>query len=220
MRVIALPVKSLENSKARLAGVLTPTERSRLTLELLRIALDACLPLSRAEPPWSVWVISRDAAVLETARSAGAMALQDESGSLGEAVSQVETAALRIGAAALALLLPDLPLVSASALRPALEAAGDVVCVRAEPDGGTNLLVRRPPSVIPARFGPDSFALHRREAQLAGVTFSEFGSPELSFDVDSPSDLARLIEAGPRRRGHGLLDGVNLTRRAPVSGNI
>src|SRR5207247_7744631 len=72
-----------------------------------------------------------------------------------------------------------------------------VLAAPAASDGGTNLLVRRPPTAIPARFGRSSFARHRGEAYRLGVTFQEVRIPELSFDLDRPPDLAQ-VAAGPR----------------------
>ena len=54
MRAIALPVKSLDESKGRLAPLLSPLERAALTLAMLEDVLDATL----AMPGWDTWVIS------------------------------------------------------------------------------------------------------------------------------------------------------------------
>jgi 2-phospho-L-lactate/phosphoenolpyruvate guanylyltransferase len=95
----------------------------------------------------------------------------------------------------LAVVLADLPLLTSGALAAALSlgAGGPVVAAPASSDGGTNLLLRRPPSVIPARFGPSSFARHRSEAAKRHVPFREARIPELAFDLDRPADLTRLL---------------------------
>ena len=61
MRVLAVPVKSLERAKNRLSSVLSLGERAALSLVMFEDVLDACL----AQPDWETWVVSRDEAVLE-----------------------------------------------------------------------------------------------------------------------------------------------------------
>ena len=77
-----------------------------------------------------------------------------------------------------------------------------MVAAPATSDGGTNLLLRRPPSVILARFGPSSFARHRAEAARRRIPFREALIPELGFDLDRPADLARLLRQ--KRSGRAL----------------
>src|SRR6187200_1051545 len=155
-RVIVVPVKSLDRAKSRLAPVLSPVERAALTLAMLEDVLDAAL----AQEGWETWVASADEAVLEVSARRGARAFPESAGSLLGALHVVEEEA---GAASgeLAVLLADVPLVSAATLRDALAMDAAVVAAPAGSDGGTNLLVRWPPLVIPARFGPNSFGRHR-----------------------------------------------------------
>src|SRR5712692_8843745 len=159
MQVVAVPVKSLEATKTRLSGVLSPMERAALTLAMLEDVLDASL----AQVAWEVWVVSSDEVVLEVAARRGARPVSEVGNSLLEAVRQVE--------ADVTGLLGDLPLLTAGELAHALSHGGRVVASPAGSDGGTNLLVRRPASAIPARFGRASFAKHRWAARRAGIPF-------------------------------------------------
>src|SRR5207302_11401939 len=139
-------------------------------------------------------------AVIEGAVRSGGTAFGDPqgTGSAGRlrAIGAVE-AAVHGRSSALAVLLADLPLLTAPALRLALEPADDaaVVAGPAGSDGGTNLLVRRPPGVIAARFGRRSFAKHRWAAKRSGASFVEADLPELAFDLDRPDDVARFLAA-------------------------
>jgi 2-phospho-L-lactate guanylyltransferase len=191
MRVLAVPVKPLDRAKHRLSSILSPAERAILTLAMLDDVLDACL----AQSGWDVWVVSRAKEALEAASRRGATPLPERGRSLLAAIGQVEG---EVGPAPseLAVVLADLPMITAPALHLALGRPGPVVTAPAESDGGTNLLLRRPPTVIPARFGRSSFAKHRAEAYRAGLTFQEVRTPELSFDLDRPSDLPAVIETG------------------------
>jgi 2-phospho-L-lactate guanylyltransferase len=190
MRVLAVPVKSLERAKTRLAGVLSPAERAALTLAMLCDALDAC----RAQKDWETWVASPDPAVLEVSARMGATPFHEDTGTLVGALREVER---RVAGprAELAVLLADVPTVTPAVLADALMFDAAVVAAPASSDGGTNLLVRWPPDVIPVRFGPNSFARHRWAARRARVTFEEVRTPALAFDIDRPDDLAALIAA-------------------------
>src|ERR687892_651410 len=128
MRVIAVPVKSLERAKGRLAAVLEPLERAALTLAMLEDVLDACL----AVPGWQTWVGSPDEAVLEVSAGRGARPIAEEDPGLLAAIRQVEEEAA--GADVLAVVLGDLPLLTAPALELALHTLGPVVAV--PPDSG------------------------------------------------------------------------------------
>ena len=194
MRVLAVPVKSLEEAKRRLSRVLSPTERAVVTLAMLEDVLDAC----QAQEGWEVWVVSRDEAALEVAVRRGVRPVEEKGRSLLEAIRQAELH-MRGRWSSLAVVLADLPFLTPAALGRALSLATKtgVLAAPAASDGGTNLLVRRPPTAIPARFGRSSFARHRGEAYRLGVTFQEVRIPELSFDLDRPPDLAQ-VAAGPR----------------------
>jgi 2-phospho-L-lactate guanylyltransferase len=189
MQVVAVPVKALDRAKTRLAPVLSLPERAVLTLAMLEDVLDACL----AQPEWETRVVSRDEAVLEVAARRGARPVAEAGHTLNEAVRQVE--GLIPGTrSALAIVLADLPLLTPEALAAALAEPGSVVVAPAGSDGGTNLLLRRPPAAISPRFGRASFAKHRFAARRAGLPFAEVSRRELGFDLDRPGDLARLLE--------------------------
>jgi 2-phospho-L-lactate/phosphoenolpyruvate guanylyltransferase len=195
MRVLAVPVKLLERAKGRLAPLLTPLERAVITLAMLEDVLDACL----AQPGWETWVISADEAVLEVGARRGARPFAESGRSLLGALAEVEPS-VRGRSSELAVVLADLPLLSAGALSTVLAIRASVVAAPAASDGGTNLLVRRPARVIPGRFGPDSFARHRWAARRARVSFEEADAPELAFDLDRPADVAALLDSGSGRR--------------------
>ena len=208
MRVLAVPVKAVERAKSRLAPVLTMAERAALTLIMLEDVLDACL----AQETWEVWVVSRDEAVLESAARRGARPLIEEARSLQEAVRQVE-GEVPGRTSELAVVLADLPFITAEALATALGRRAPVVGAPADSDGGTNLLVRRPASTIRARFGRASFAKHRWAARRAGVEFAEVHLPELGFDLDRPADLARVLASERPTRTRGACLEMRLPER-------
>jgi 2-phospho-L-lactate/phosphoenolpyruvate guanylyltransferase len=194
VRAIALPVKLLADAKSRLEPLLTPLERGALTLAMFEDAMDATLGL----PGWDTWVISPDESVLEVALTRGAHAIAEDKPPLSNAIRQLEEEATARDVGTLAVLLADTPLVTASALTKALHTLGPVIVAPSADETGTNLLVRRPPSVIRARFGADSYRQHLQTAAEAGVPTSVVESPELAFDLDLPGDILTVLDS-PRR---------------------
>jgi 2-phospho-L-lactate/phosphoenolpyruvate guanylyltransferase len=210
MRVIAVPVKSLERAKGRLSDVLSPLERAALTLAMLEDVLDACL----AQPGWHTWVISPDEAVLEvSARRRARPVVEDQPGLLA-AVHQVEQTAA--GADALVVVLGDLPLLSSAALGRLLQTIGPVVAAPSASDGGTNVLLRRPPDVIQARFGTRSFSKHRDAAEFRGIPFAQVAAPELAYDLDRPHDVPEVLARGGRGRTRAICLEIGLAERLTV----
>jgi 2-phospho-L-lactate guanylyltransferase len=193
--VIAIPVKSLAEAKSRLASALTPLERGALTLAMLEDVLDAALAL----PGWETWVVSPDEAVLEIAARRSARAITEDKPPLASAVRQVEQEAVDAGADSLAVLLGDTALVTSEALTRAVHTLGRVVVAPDADATGTNLLVRRPPKAIPARFGTDSYRRHLESAETKGVPASVVELDDLAFDLDGPGDILTLLQT--RREG-------------------
>jgi 2-phospho-L-lactate guanylyltransferase len=210
MRVIAVPVKSLERAKGRLSGVLEPLERAALTLAMLEDVLDACLQM----PGWRTWVVSPDEAVLEVSARRRARPVAEEEPGLLAAIRQVEAEAA--GADALAIVLGDIPLLTPSALEMLLHTIGPVVAAPSDSDAGTNVLLRRPPGVIPPRFGTRSFRKHREVAEQFDVPFSQVDSPELGFDLDRPEDVLTLLAAGGISRTRSACLEMGLPERLAV----
>lgn len=212
MRVIAVPVKSLSRAKSRLSPMLTPLERGALTLAMLEDVLDATL----AVPGWESWVISPDEVVLEIAVRSGARAVPEAKTPLSAAVRQVETQAKEREADALAVLLGDVALVTPEVLTAAFRTLGPVVLAPSSDGGGTNLLLRRPPRAIPARFGPESFRRHLQLATARGLPAAVVDRPEIAFDLDTPDDILTLLRTGKRGRTREVCREMDLAARLQV----
>jgi 2-phospho-L-lactate guanylyltransferase len=214
VQVIAVPVKALARSKTRLSPVLSPAQRASLTLALLEDVLGA----ATAQSGWDVWVISPDEAVLDAAAARGARPVIERGRSLLEAVRQVEGDLG--GSDELAVLLGDLPYIRPEDLDAALGTTGSVVAAPAASDGGTNLLLRRPPSVIPARFGRASFAKHRWAARRVRVELTEVHAPGLEMDLDRPEDVAALLVSDHRGRARAACVAMGLGARLLPPRNV
>lgn len=209
MRPIVLPVRSLDESKSRLEPVLSPLERGALTLAMLEDVLDVTSQIQG----WESWVISPDEAVLEVAARRRARGIREEKPSLSNAIGQAEREATEAGSDAMAVLLPDTPLITTWGLTRALHTLGSVVIGPAADEVGTNLLVRRPPRAIRARFGPDSYRRHLQEAAEAGLPVSVVDEPGIAFDLDSEGDILDLLRADRAGRTREVCLDMDLAAR-------
>ncbi len=209
MRVVAIPVKGLSRAKSRLAPALSTLERGALTLAMLEDVLD----VAQAVAGWETWVVSPDEVALEIAARRGARAVAEDKPALANAIRQVELLAKAQGADALAVLPGDLPLVTPEALQEALRTLGAVVLAGSADGRGTSFLLRRPPRVIPARFGPDSFRRHVDIATERGVPVAIVERPELAFDLDRPGDILTLLSEGRRGRTREVCMQMDLAER-------
>jgi 2-phospho-L-lactate/phosphoenolpyruvate guanylyltransferase len=212
VRAIALPVKSLAETKSRLEPVLSPLERGALTLAMLEDVLDVTLALAG----WESWVISPDEAVLEIAMERGAHAITEEKPPLSNAIRQVEEEAIGRGVDHLAVLLADTPLVTTSSLTRALHTLGPVVLAPSLDESGTNLLVRRPPQAIEARFGTDSYRRHLERAAESDTPVSVVEIPEIAFDVDLPGDILTVLDAAKPGRTLQACRQMDIAARIPT----
>jgi len=205
-------VKSLSEAKSRLEPLLTPPERGVLTLAMLEDVMDVTQQLAG----WETWVISPDEAVLEIAVRRRATPIVEETPSLPAAMAQVDGEAAGRGADSVAVLLPDTPFVTTAALTRALHTLGPVVLGPATDGSGTNLLIRRPPDVLVARFGQDSYRRHLQEAAEAGIPTSVVESPEIGFDLDLPSDILTVLGARTGGRTREVCQDMDLRSRIAV----
>jgi 2-phospho-L-lactate guanylyltransferase len=207
-------MKSLAAAKRRVAPELTPLERGALTLAMLEDVLDAAQGVNG----WETWVISPDEVVLEIAVRRGATSVPEEKPPLASAIRQVERLALEQQADALAVLPGDLPLITTEALTGALRTLGPVVLAPSHDEVGTNLLLRRPPRAIPARFGPQSYRRHLDQAEARGLPTAVVDRRELSFDLDLPSDILTLLATGRRGRARQVCLEMDLRERLTAQG--
>lgn len=186
LRVLgAVPIKPFAAAKQRLATVVAESTRSALSRALASHTL-AALSRAGAQP----LVLAADAEVDAWGRSQGMLTVADD----GSSLDQAAQAALAIAAASDAAWLichADLPLLSPTSLRPAVQALGQGRPVIAPSyDGGTNLLGARL-QLFDFSYGQGSF--HRHLRALANHDPLILVTPALALDLDQPADLQTLM---------------------------
>lgn len=209
--VAIIPVKMLTEAKSRLGNRLAPDERVALVVGLLRSVLGV---LAEAGITHRL-VVSPDTTVLNLARQAGAIGLQQVDRGLNPGL---EAARLASPTTDLLLVVPaDLPLLRPAEVCQALALAADRQTALVAPDRaqrGTNLLILPADAHLPFAFGPDSYRQHQRVAEAAGLKVYRFQSPGTRHDLDTAADLEAL-----GRRGWPFFGGL-LAETWPVPSSL
>ncbi len=122
----------------------------------------------------------------------------------------VAAAAQRLAAEGFGLLtLPgDIPLVRRADIAQLLAAhrgGRAFTIVPAHDRRGSNAVLCTPAAAVPLRFGNDSFFPHLAAARACGIEPQVVELPRIALDIDTPEDLAKLLEARSATPVHALL---------------
>jgi 2-phospho-L-lactate guanylyltransferase len=191
---IIIPVKSPEDGKSRLAGVLPARDRYALNLRLLRHTLDQVAELTDIA---GIHVVSRSPAVLVEASQRGfASHFEQDPCDLNDAIALGATEARAAGATDVMVVPIDLPWLSSDRLLSVVAEVQDICDVMIITDRvgeGTNLLLWRPIETARFYFGAGSAARHAEAAGALGLRVVMRQDCHLSFDLDAQHDLEILL---------------------------
>jgi 2-phospho-L-lactate guanylyltransferase len=192
-------MKPLHLAKARLRPGLDDAARQRLAAAMLTHVLTTVRASGAAEV---CGVVSADPDVLALAAEHGCEAITEpEPGGYNAAASRASVWAQQRNCDALLILPADLPLLTPEDihnLTRLADARPQVVIIAPDArEEGTNALLLRPPDIIPPSFGPDSFRRHYHLARQMGVSPVIYHSPDISNDIDHPTDLIILKKKLP-----------------------
>ena len=209
-----IPVKSLKDSKRRLAHLLPVEQRTGLIQSLLQHEL---MVLAEVPAITKVLIISSDPSVWRLARQfAAQIEKEPEPQGLNLAVTRGLAVAAENGAAAVLVIPVDLPFITPSDVTTIVNAGmgsehtldplisqplqqvygyngkngtDRVMAICSDEDeDGTNGLFLKPASDFQFHFGPGSFNFHILEAQKRGITIRTVSTPGLQFDLDNEKD--------------------------------
>jgi len=187
--IAVLPAKPLEVAKTRLASVLSPVDRAAIAIAMFADVLTA---LTGARGVDRVLVVTADRELAGLAGGRGAFVVDEgEPRGLNGAVAIGTEAAIDLGAAAVLVVLSDVPLLRASDVEELLTRTPKhgALVVPSKEGIGTNAMIRRPATLFGPCFGGRSLARHLAAAERAGVPCALWRSVRLEFDVDTPDDL-------------------------------
>jgi 2-phospho-L-lactate guanylyltransferase len=198
MKTFAIvPVKRFENAKTRLSSILNTDDRVHLSLLMLEDTLQI---LSVAQKLSEVLIVSADKRIEEIAAKYGTkFLLEEKERGVNSAVALANNYCMKKEAADATMVIPhDLPLLDSTDISKVCELAENeskciVICPSLRYDG-TNILLRKPPSIISTFYDADSYNMHVKAAVQLGIPIKRFLSKALMHDIDTPEDAFEIIK--------------------------
>ncbi len=179
---------------SRLGNILTQDEKIGLSLAMLEDVIEVVRGIEGIEP---LVVVTRDDRAAGIAERYEIEVIREPEETRGEGPAVDYGAGILEGRGIKRLLVipSDMPQVSGEDLEKilAVDLGTPSVVMAPAHDGGTNGMLRRPPTVIPSRFGPDSLTLHLQEAKDRGAATRIIKLESFRVDVDTPEDLAEVL---------------------------
>jgi 2-phospho-L-lactate guanylyltransferase len=197
MKTFAIvPIKRFENAKTRLSSILDTDNRIRLSLLMLEDTLQI---LSAVHSLSQLITVSADKRVGEIAVKYGAnFLLEEKERGVNSAVALADSYCMKKAADATMVIPHDLPLLDSTDISKACELAENestciVICPSLRYDG-TNMLLRKPPSVIATFYDADSYNMHVKAAIRLGIPVKLLLSKGLMHDIDTPEDALEIMK--------------------------
>ena len=196
MRTVAvIPLRGLTDGKSRLSAILPDRVRRAMIGALLERVVHA---VQDAGSIATTVVISPDPDILQMAGRLSLVALAQTNTGLNGALWQTTSWARDQHYDALLAIHADLPLITAQSIRAITERpTADVVVVSDRHAHGTNALLMCPVGATTFHFGEHSFTRHLAASEARGLRTVSYQASTLSFDLDTPSDLALLAAFHP-----------------------
>jgi 2-phospho-L-lactate guanylyltransferase len=197
MKTFAIvPIKRFENAKTRLSSILDTDDRICLSLLMLEDTLQI---LSAVHSLSQLITVSADKRVGEIAVKYGAnFLLEEKERGVNSAVALADSYCMKKAADATMVIPHDLPLLDSTDISKACELAENesrciVICPSLRYDG-TNMLLRKPPSIIATFYDADSYNMHVKAAIRLGIPVKRLLSKGLMHDIDTPEDALEIMK--------------------------
>jgi 2-phospho-L-lactate/phosphoenolpyruvate guanylyltransferase len=215
MKFAVVPVKDLSKAKERLSSILSQTERTALAYAMLE---DVLRGMKGSRLLDRLFVVTSDENAIELAKILGVEIIK-ETKQEGESTSVDYASKIckNMGAQSVLVIPGDTPLVTPGDVDLILEkerSYPSVVLVPARDDMGTNAIFRKPPDVIPSRFGYDSFKKHINEARQRNIPCEVYNLSTVALDVDEPEDLALFGSKKSRTKAYEELIRIGYIKSA------
>jgi 2-phospho-L-lactate/phosphoenolpyruvate guanylyltransferase len=197
MKALLIPIKDPTHGKTRLADLLSPDERRRLAWAMFE---DVSRAVAAARKPDRIVMVTSYGPAVAHARGLGWEALiEDSQISESSSVDWASRVLSERGFDTVMRLPADLPLARAEDIDELLSvelSKPGALLVPSREGTGTNVIIRTPPILFPSRFGPNSLALHKREARRVGVDCVIMKNTRIALDVDEPADVEMVLGKG------------------------
>ena len=196
---MVVPIKAFTSAKSRLSDKLDPDRRACLAQaaadRVLRAVADCPLVDLRLA------VVDTDlAARMALHRNFEVLQRPDLLGQ-SAAVGAGFSAAIKRGATNILTVSADIPLVRPKDIDEILRPRPPVLVMVSDREGlGTNAMRLDPAIDLHFHFGPDSLAMHKREAAALRLPVKVIDNRRVRLDIDTPDDIDALEVFGPDGR--------------------
>ena len=190
---LVIPVKSLRDGKTRLASALDPVQRREFMDRLLVHTLDQAAQFPGLE---RTLVVSACSETRIRASALGAHVLNESGRGLNAALKLAHENLQQRSATQMLVVPCDLPLLGSEDLRylSRLAMSEAIAIAPDRRERGTNGLCFDSSLDFSFEFGPGSYARHKHNARRLQRDHAAAISPGLAFDIDTPDDLAEMVE--------------------------
>lgn len=206
MTTAIVPFKTLSEAKSRLAGLLSPADRSALAMVMLADVLTA---LTQSQSVNHIIVTTCDQAAQRLAQSLNITLMNDVGTNLNHSL---ELAIANVDSKTSILIIhADLPLVEAVDIDDFINnLPHGGVALAGSHDGGTTAMAFATAIRMKLSFGSESFRHHWSAANTAEIPVFSIHEGPITFDIDRPDDLLRLRNKPGERQTGKLLSGLIL----------
>ncbi len=191
MRFALVPVKDLSKAKERLSPILSQSERTDLAYAMLE---DVLIALRGSRLLDRILVVTLDENAIKLAEGLDIEVIKEtKQNGESESVDRASIICKEMGAESVLVIPGDAPLITPGDVDFILEKEKpyhSIILVPARDELGTNAILRKPPDVIPSRFGYDSFKKHIEEARKRNIPYEIYKLPRIALDIDEPEDLS------------------------------
>ena len=215
--ILLIPVKDLSNAKQRLGAALDQSHRSQLAEAMLR---DVMLAASGVRSRVDLALVTGDRRAHELAAELHFRVIEDARNESETAAIEMATGWSEARGYDTTIVIPgDIPLARAEELNQVLDAAPEegAVFVPAYDRRGSNCILRRPASIIPLRFGNDSFVPHCEAMRRTGEPLIILEMPGIGLDIDNPHELDLLLAREGDTNAQRLLRAWNFSTQSSES---
>jgi 2-phospho-L-lactate guanylyltransferase len=203
--ILLIPFKSLATAKQRLAEALDANQRSQLAEAMLRDVMTAA---AGVKGRIDIALVTGDSRAQAIAKELGFLVIEDTRNESETAAIQMATQWCEQRGYDTTIVVPaDIPLIAADELHRVLDAApaDGAVFVPAYDRRGSNCILRCPASIIPLRFGNDSFLPHCEAMKKTGKELIILEMAGIGLDIDNPHELELLVQRGGETGSQRLL---------------
>jgi 2-phospho-L-lactate guanylyltransferase len=196
---VVVPIKAFTGAKTRLSDRLDPDQRACLAQAAADRVLRAVADCPLVELRLAV-VDTNLAARMALHRNFEVLQRPDLLGQ-SAAVSAGFSAAIKRGATNILTVSADVPLVRPKDIDEMLRPRPPVLVMVSDREGlGTNAMRLDPAVDLRLHFGPDSLAMHKREAATLRLPVKVIDNRRVRLDIDTPDDIDALEVSGPDGR--------------------